>query len=121
MEVNLIVLFVSLVSEEHPSRLEMLEMLYGGLDKPSSCVIKGWQHLAVTTEINAPLRVRLSCRITTTESCTRFLFEVLISRFPRMKVEELMDALTKIKRNDVKDIIEKACPGMLACFDRLKN
>lgn len=40
------------------------------------------------------------------------LFEVLTSEFEDKTVKDLINALTRIKRNDVKKIITDACPGM---------
>ena len=40
------------------------------------------------------------------------LFEVLTSEFEDKTVKDLIDALTRIKRNDVKKIITDAYPSM---------
>lgn len=45
-------------------------------------------------------------------SRTMMLFEVLTSEFEDKTVKDLINALTRIKRNDVKKIITDACPGM---------
>lgn len=45
-------------------------------------------------------------------SCTVMLFEVLTSEFEDKTVKDLIDALSRIKRNDVKKFITDACPGM---------
>ena len=45
-------------------------------------------------------------------SCTMMLFEVLTSEFEDKAVKDLIDALIRIKRNDVKKIITDAYPSM---------
>ena len=45
-------------------------------------------------------------------SCTLMLFEVLTSEFEDKTVKDLIDALIRINRNDVKKIITDTHPSM---------
>ena len=60
IEIHLIVLFNSLVSEKDKSLLDDLAV---ELDKTAHRVVKDWEYLANSPEINAPLYVWLRCRI----------------------------------------------------------
>lgn len=101
-----------LVSEKINGDKFIQDKLSINLDRTSHRVIKNWEHLACTDEINAPLRIRLKCKMVGDNSRTMMLFEVLTSEFEDKTVKDLINALTRIKRNDVKKIITDACPGM---------
>lgn len=103
------VFHVSLVSEKDTSFIKKLAV---GLDRTPHRVIKGWEHLADTKEINAPLDVRLRCGINSEKSCTQSLFDVFTAEFVETTLGDLIDALTSIGRNDVKLIITDSYKGM---------
>lgn len=112
IKIHFIVLFNSLVSEKDKSLLHKLAVQ---LDKTPHRVVKDWEFLANTPEINAPLHVWLRCRIRTERSCTLLLFDVLRAGFAKKTLGNMIDALEEIKRRDVKRIITdcmKANPGM---------
>ena len=67
--------------------------------------------MACTREINAPLEVRLRCKLRSQDSCTMTLFDVVAAEGNKT-LKDLMDALTAIKRNDVKKIITDVYPGL---------
>ena len=106
-------LFNSLVSEKDKSLLDDLAVR---LDKTAYHVVKYWEHLANIPEINAPLHVRLRCRIRPEGSCTLLLFDVLRAEFAEKSLGNMIDALEEIKRRDVKTIITdhciRVCPSM---------
>lgn len=87
-------------------------MLSVALDRTSHRIIKTWEYLACTDEIKAPLEIRLRCKINSGHSCTMMLFDVLVSE-KDITVKDLIDALTKLGRKDVKKIITDVHPGML--------
>ena len=101
-----------LVSEKINGDKFIQDKLSINLDRTSLRVIKNWEHLACTVEINAPLRVRLKCKMVGDNSRTMMLFDVLTSEFEDKTVKDLIDALIRIKRNDVKKIITDAYPSM---------
>lgn len=101
-----------LVSEKINGHKFIQDKLSVNLDRTSHRIIKNWEHLACTDEINAPLKVRLKCKMVGDNSCTMMLFEVLTSEFEDKTVKDFIDALTRIKRNDVKKIITDAYPSM---------
>lgn len=101
-----------LVSEKINGHKFIQDKLSVKLDRTSHRIIKNWEHLACTDEINAPLKVRLKCKMVGDNSCTMMLFEVLTSEFEDKTVKDFIDALTRIKRNDVKKIITDAYPSM---------
>lgn len=104
--------YILLVSENINGDKVIQDKLSVNLDRTSHRVIKSWEHLACTDEINAPLKVRLKCKMVGDNSCTMMLFEVLTSEFEDKTVKDVINALTRIKRNDVKKIITDAYPGM---------
>ena len=101
-----------LVSEKINGHKFIEDKLSVNLDRTSHRIIKNWEHLACTDEINAPPKVRLQCKTVGDNSCTMMLFEVLTSEFEDKTVKDLIDALSRIKRNDVKKIITDAHPSM---------
>ena len=101
-----------LVSEKINGDKFIQDKLSVNLDRTSHRVIKNWEHLSGTDEINAPLKVRLKCKMVGDNSCTMMLFEVLTSEFEDKTVKDVINALTRIKRNDVKKIITDAYPSM---------
>lgn len=117
IKIHFIVLFNSLVSEKDKSLLHKLAVQ---LDKTPHRVVKDWEFLANTPEINAPLHVWLRCRIRTERSCTLLLFDVLRAGFAKKTLGNMIDALEEIKRRDVNRIITAHCsevyPSMLYFF-----
>lgn len=101
-----------LVSEKINGDKFIQDKLSVNLDRTSHRIIKNWEHLACTDEINAPPKVRLKCKMVGDNSCTMMLFEVLTSEFEDKTVKDLIDALIRIKRNDVKKIITDAYTSM---------
>lgn len=101
-----------LVSEKINGHKFIEDKLSVNLDRTSHRIIKNWEHLACTDEINAPPKVRLQCKTVGDNCCTMMLFEVLTSEFEDKTVKDLIDALSRIKRNDVKKIITDAHPSM---------
>lgn len=107
--------FLLSVSKVIRGQKTILDKLAANLDRTSHRVIKTWEHLACTEEINAPLEIRLKCKLNSENSCTVMLFETLSSdvEYEDTIVKDLMDALKEIGRNDVKKIIteSEACRG----------
>lgn len=87
--------------------------LSSALDRTSHRVIKNWEHLACTEQINAPLEIRLKCKLNSENSCTMTLFDVLVIEQENKTVKDMIDALTNMRRNDVKKIITDVYPSML--------
>ena len=67
--------------------------------------------MACTREINAPLEVRLRCKLSSQDSCTMMLFDVVAAE-ENKTLKDMMDALAAINRNDVKKIITDVYPGL---------
>lgn len=97
------------VSEEIAKQKFLQDKLALYLDHTSHRVIKDWEDLACTREINAPLEVRLRCKLRSQDSCTMMLFDVVAAE-ENKTLKDLMDALAAIKRNDVKKIITDVYP-----------
>jgi len=97
------------VSEKIAEHKFLQDKLALHLDHTLHRVIKGWEDLACTREINAPLEVRLRCKLSSQDSCTMMLFDVVAAEGNKT-LKDLMDALTAIKRNDVKKIITDVYP-----------
>lgn len=97
------------VSEKIAENKFLQDKLALHLDHTLHRVIKGWEDLACTREINAPLEVRLRCKLSSQDSCTMMLFDVVAAEGNKT-LKDLMDALTAIKRNDVKKIITDVYP-----------
>ena len=94
---------------------DVLDILAVNLDRTAIRAIKTWEHLACTEEINAPLEIRLKCKLNIENSCTFMLFEKLSSdvEYKDQTVMDLLDGVKKIGRNDVGEIIKsEACQGM---------
>ena len=90
----------------------LLNKLAVGLDRTSHRVIKDWKGLARTEEVNAPHDVWLRCGINSVKSCTQLLFNVLTAEFMETTLEDMINALTSIRRNDVKRIITNCYRSM---------
>ena len=98
--------FFLLVSEIINENKSVQEKLAVGLDRTCHRVIKDWEHLACTEEINAPLEVRLRCKINSDNNCTLMLFDVLTAEMEdTLTVKDMINALEAIERHDVKKII----------------
>ena len=104
--------FYQLVSEKINGDRFLQDKLALGLDRTSHRLIKTWEHLACTKEIEAPLEVRLRCKMNSENSCTLMLFDVLTAEKEDIKVKDLISALTTMKRNDVKKIITDVYSSM---------
>ena len=91
----------------------LLDKLALGLDRTSHRLIRNWEHFACTQEVNVPLEVRLRCKINIENSCTMMLFDVVTAEMENIMVKDVIDALTKMKRNDVRKIITDVYQGML--------
>ena len=85
------------------------------LDHTSHRVIKTWEHLACTEEVNAPLETRLRCKLNCENSCTQMLIDFITVEMEDKRVYHLIKALRDIKRHDVVKIITDVYSGM---FDR---
>jgi len=103
---------LSLVSEKINNKF-LHDKIALGLDRTSHRIIKTWEHLACTEEIYAPLEVRLKCKINRENSCTLMLFDVVTAEMEEKTLKDMIDALTSIRRNDVKKIITDVYSGML--------
>lgn len=103
------VFHVSLVSRKDKPLLNKLAV---GLDRTSHRVIKDWKGLACAKEINAPHDVWLRCGINSVKSCTQLLFNVLTAEFMETTLEDMINALTSVRRNDVKRIITNCYRSM---------
>jgi len=84
------------------------EKLAPCLDHTSHRVIKDWEYLACTKEVNAPLETRLRCKLSNqSHSPTQMLIEYLADsvEMKHKTVQDLIAALKKINRCDVVKII----------------
>ena len=89
----------------------LLDKLALGLDRTSHRVIKNWEHFA--QEVNIPLEIRLKCKINSENSCCMMLFDVVTAEMENIMVKDVINALTEMKRNDVRKIITDVYQGML--------
>ncbi|XP_022800363.1 uncharacterized protein LOC111338194 isoform X3 [Stylophora pistillata] len=80
------------------------------LDHTAHRCIRGWEHLACTKEVNAPLETRLRCKLVSRGSCTRTLIDFLAVQEGDKSVQDLIAALKDIKRNDVVKMITDVYP-----------
>ena len=87
--------------------------LSAALDRTLYRSISNWEDLSGTPEISAPLEIHLKCKINSENSCTMTLFDVLVTEQVDKTVKDLIDALTNMRRNDVKKIITHVYPSML--------
>ena len=88
------------------------DKLARGLDHTSHRVIKTWEHLACTKEVNAPLEIRLRCKLNSENSCTQMLIDFLTVEMEDKTVHDLIEALRAINRHDVVRIITNVYSGM---------
>ena len=72
--------------------------------------LKNWTHLA--GKLHIPRSTFKSFETWNTSNPTEGLFELLIVRFPKMTVEELMTHLRAIRRFDVMRAIEESTKGI---------
>lgn len=105
----------SLVSDVITKSKFLEDKLARELDHTSHRVIKTWEHLACTKEVNAPLETRLRCKLNSENSCTQMLIDYLAVEMEDKTVHDLIEALKGIKRHDVVKIITDVYSGM---FDR---
>ena len=106
--------FLLLVSEKINGDIKLQDKLASSLDRTSHRLIKTWEHLACTKEIDAPLDIRLSCKINSPNSCTLMLFDLMRTDVLQKDktIKDLIDALTTIGRGDVKKMITEVYKGM---------
>ena len=90
------------------------DKLAGELDRTSHHVIKNWEHLSCTREVNAPLETRLRCKLNSENSCTQMLIDLLVAEKGDKTVQDLIAALKAkpVGRHDVVKIITDVYPGM---------
>lgn len=79
------------------------------LDHTPNRGIRNWEHLACEKEIDAPLDVRLRCKLNSGKNQTKMVLEKVTAEGDKT-LKDLMDVLTAIGRNDVKKIITKVEP-----------
>ena len=100
-----------IVSKEIEEDIFLEEMLVRKLDyKPPAGF--NWEHLANTQQVNAPLEIRLRCKLICRGSCTHTLFAILAVEKGDKSVQDLITALKNIRRNDVVEIIKEVYSGM---------
>lgn len=102
----------SLVSDVITKSKFLEDKLARELDHTSHRVIKTWEHLACTKEVNAPLETRLRCKLNSENSCTQMLIDYLTVEMEDKTVHDLIEALKGIKRHDVVKIITDVYSGM---------
>ena len=89
-------------------------------DKLAPCLdhtprhINGWEHLACTKEVNAPLETRIRCKLNKHYSPTKMLMDYLADsvEMEYKTVQDLIAELKAIERNEVVEIITAVYPGM---------
>ncbi|XP_058969280.2 uncharacterized protein [Pocillopora verrucosa] len=105
--------FVSEILQECKCK-GLLDKLIRGLGNTANPCIANWEHLACSTEVNAPFWTRLKCKLPKNYSQTLQLFEVLAGHVYDdggvVTIAKLVKALRddKIGRNDVAGMIEAA-------------
>lgn len=82
------------------------------LDHTSHRVIKNFEHLACTKEVDAPHETRLRCKLNSENSCFLMLIDFLAVEKGDKTVQDLIAALKAIGRHDVVKIITDVYPGM---------
>ena len=103
----------SLVSDVITNSKFLEDKLARELDHTSHRVIKTWEHLACTKEVNAPLEMRLQCKLNSESySCTQMLIDILTVEMEDKTVYDLIEALRAINRRDVVRIITESYSGM---------
>jgi len=75
------------------------------LDHTPHRVIKTWEHLACTKEVNAPLETRFRFKLSSENSCTMMLIDFLSVEMGDKTVHDLIEALKAINRHDVVKMI----------------
>lgn len=85
------------------------------LDHTPSRVIRNWEHLACEKEIDAPLDVRLQCKLNSGKNQTMMVLEKVTAEGEKT-LKDLMDVLTTMGRNDIKKIITKVVPGTVCLW-----
>ncbi|XP_068734870.1 uncharacterized protein [Montipora capricornis] len=87
----------------------LLDKLAVRLDRTPNRSIKNWEHLACTKKIAAPPEVRLKCKLRSEKKYTMMVFDVVTAGHHKT-VRDLMDALTRMERQDVRKIITDVFP-----------
>ncbi|XP_022806779.1 uncharacterized protein LOC111343853 [Stylophora pistillata] len=93
------------VSNEIQENKFLEDMLMRKLDYTPHRCIHGWEYLACTQQVNAPLETRLRCKLVSRGSCTRTLIDLLVIEREDKTLEDLIAALKDIRRNDVVKMI----------------
>jgi len=102
----------SLVSDVIAESKFLEDKLARELDHTGHRVIKTWEHLACTDQVNAPLETRLRCKLNSENSCTLMLIDFITVEMEEKRVHHLIEALRCIKRHDVVKIITDVYSGM---------
>lgn len=71
--------------------------------------------MACEKEIDAPLDVRLRCKLNSGKNQTKMVLEKVTAEGDKT-LKDLMDVLTAMGRNDVKKIITKVVPGTVCLW-----
>lgn len=85
------------------------------LDHTPNRGIRNWEHLACEKEIDAPLDVRLRCKLNSGKNQTKMVLEKVTAEGDKT-LKDLMDVLKAMGRNDVKKIITKVEPGTVCLW-----
>ena len=104
--------FISvLVTETVMNNRELQDKLARCLDRTHR-VIKGWEHLACTRVINAPLEVRLRCKLKAEYSQTEKLIDILTVVHGNTELRDFCDKIKAMKRMDVLEIVKEYYSGL---------
>lgn len=98
-----------LVSEQINGNKCLEDKIACYLDHTPNRGIRNWEHLACEKEIDAPLDVRLRCKLNSGKNQTKMVLEKVTAEGDKT-LKDLMDVLTTMGRNDVKKIITKVVP-----------
>ena len=104
--------FFHIVSDVITKGKFLQDKLARELDHTPHRVIKTWEHLACTKEVNAPLETRLRFKLSSENSCTMMLIDFLSVEMGDKTVHDLIEALKAINRHDVVKIITAVYSGM---------
>ena len=114
--IQLLTVSFLLVSDAIRESKILEDKLAAGLDHTSHRVIKTWEHLSCTKQVNAPLEIRLRCKLNSENSGTQMLMDILAVEKGDKTVGDLIVALKakSVGRNDVVKIIKDVYPGMFS-------
>ncbi|XP_078362397.1 uncharacterized protein LOC144646617 [Oculina patagonica] len=99
------------------------DKLASELDHTSHRVIKTWEHLSCTKEVDAPLETRIRCKLNSEYSCAEMLFDLLVVEKGDKTVQDLIAALKTeaVKRNDVAKVITDVYPDAETSTETLSD